>query len=501
MQKSGLIRRSWGLSSLVNALSERGIFSLLSNSKGNESFKGLASHSKCVEEGDLFLSQAGQYSYVKEAMARGAVAVITRCQLACSIPQLVVPVPNFSEEVLNKLIYRDPSQKLLVFGITGTKGKSTTAFFLRHLLQTQGILSGLMGTIHYDNGRDKREAFLTTPNLSLQNKCMREMVENGCRAAVLEVSSHALDQERVKELSFHLALFTNLSHDHLDYHSTMESYFMAKVKLFEQLSSFPCFDSSLLLSHSAVINGDDAYAKRMLTILPHIPLTYGIENTNVDLGVHFWRQEERGIRGILFYRGTLYPFSSLLIGKHNLYNALAATTLLLSLGIPLASILPFWKELPSVPGRLERFYHPKGVLIYVDFAHSPHALFSVLQSLSLKKRRRLITLFGCGGERDIQKRPIMGKIAAQFSDLLILTSDNSRSESTEEICKQIQEGIPAGFPLIFEEDRLCAIERAIGEAERGDCVLVAGRGHERVLTDQRGIHPFHDPSIIQTLCQ
>ena len=392
------------------------------------------SHSKSVRPGDLFIVRK-RYDFIDEAISAGASAIFTDLyDPFCKIPQVVGNV----EELLFPVVARlcdHPEKKLRLIGITGTNGKTTTAFLIHHLLPSCGML----GTIEYRIGDHIIPATLTTPDLVTIMGLLSDMVRAGCTSCVMEVSSHALLQGRVKGLPFSDAIFTNLSQDHLDYHKTMEEYFAAKCILFENLSE----------DATAYLNRDDPWSEKIETCAKKV----------------FYEK----------YRGEM-P----LAGEFNKYNVAAAVA---------CTGKSDFTNFSGVPGRMERIEND----IYVDFAHTPDALASVLASLKSTCKGKLTVVFGCGGDRDAEKRPLMGKIAKKYADRIIVTSDNPRTENPEKICREI------GCEKVIV-DRKEAIETAIFEASIDDIVLIAGRGHEPFQTIGTQKIPFDDRKIAKEAC-
>lgn len=455
--------------------------------RGNKEvvISGLSQDSRFVAPGDMFIAKKGHSDdgakYITSAIENGAIAVLaTHGDPFLKVTQLIHP--NI-QAILGKLassFYDHPSQKLFTVGITGTNGKTTTSYLIKHLLDHFDMATGLIGTVEYLTGNVHRDANITTPDVISNHKMLKEMVQAGCQGAVLEVSSHGLIQGRVDEIDFDVAIFTNLTHEHLDYHKTIESYAEAKQLLF----------SSLKKEKTAVVNIDSPWAKKMIEKSSSSIITYGLSQ-EADFYAHHLHITQEGTSFCVTYKGETVPFSWHVIGKYNVYNCLAAIATLCVKGISLSELVPFISTFRGAPGRLERVGNSK---VFVDFAHTPDALENVLKALQEFKKGRIITIFGCGGERDKKKRPLMAEIAERFSDITIVTTDNPRSEDPSEILKEIVQGFKKD-KFVLESDRREAIRKAIALAHKDDLILIAGKGHEtyqiyaskRIVFDDRKV--------------
>ena len=377
--------------------------------------------------------------------------------------------------------------------MTGTNGKTTTAYIAHSLLKQSWLRAGLIGTIAYDNGEEITPSTHTTPGPLELEHLLKEMFENGCRGVSMEVSSHALDQERVAGINFNVGIFTNLTQDHLDYHHTMENYFQAKAKLFEQMAQ----DTRARRKPVAVINIDDAYGRRLAEMFSGrmAVKTYG-SALGADFRMLVHHATAKGSEYELEYKGKSYLVRVPLIGKFNMYNSLAALAAVICAGIPVRDAIANLQNIPQVPGRLQLFTHPGGAQIFIDYAHTPDALENVCRTLKEICSRRLITVFGCGGDRDKGKRPLMGAVAARLSNACIVTSDNPRSEEPLSIISQITAGMPEGRYAIIP-DRARAIATAIEQARLGDVVLIAGKGHENYQELSTGRIDFSDAKEVR----
>lgn len=440
--------------------------------------------SRRVNKGTLFVCIPGEktdgHCFAVDAARRGAAALVTQRVLDLSLPQIVV---SDTRQALGRLARRfyPRAVELSLIGITGTNGKTITSFLLHSILQAAGFEPGLIGTIRYQ-GRKIVKANRTTPeSLDIFRFCDTFRAE-GMRSVVMEVSSHGLSQRRVEELRFRVGIFTNLSQDHLDYHGTMEAYRTAKLHLFDLLEP----------DGIAVGNADDA------ATLPSpgtgrevrsFGMTHAADYTGTVVS-----QDLRGINMRIRYAGREYAVQSHLCGRFNAYNILAAFAAAHAFGAESAAIVAGIGRLRAVPGRMEQVV-PQ---VFVDFAHTPRALENALETLRQFTAGRLIAVFGCGGDRDRTKRPLMGRIGCALADQVILTSDNPRSEAPLEIIREIAIGCTRGNPQIIE-DRRAAIAAALAGRRPQDVVLVAGKGHEETQTIGTTVAPFDDAAVIRDL--
>jgi UDP-N-acetylmuramoyl-L-alanyl-D-glutamate--2,6-diaminopimelate ligase len=450
------------------------------------SISSITANSKTVCPGALFVAKRGKtgdgHRFIAEALANGAAALLTDTyDPFLSIPQVIHPDVNRLESLLATRFYKNPAAELTLIGITGTSGKTTTAYLIQHLLKT----CGLIGTIVWMTGKKVLPATLSTPDLLTVMQLLHDMVASSCTHAVMEVSSHALDQGRLEGIPFNIGLLTNLSHDHLDYHVTLENYAAAKAKLFTALSP----------DGLAIVNADDLWTP---TIIQHCKaplLTYGLHAA--DLQATQIKLSSSGMEFSVAYKGEKVQFSTSLIGRFNIYNILAATAVSLSQNQTLSTIAASLRHFPGVPGRLERVPNRHNAQVFVDYAHKPEALRSVLTTLQELKTARLITVFGCGGQRDTAKRPQMGAIAEELSDLTIVTSDNPRTEDPVHIASQITQGFKSRSSYLVELDRRKAIAIALAMAKPGDIVLIAGKGHETYQIFADRTIAFDDRAVVR----
>ena len=453
----------------------------------------LAYDSRRVEKGSVFFAIAGEQTdghlFIEDAVRRGVVAIVSERVPPAGFGSKWVRVGKIRRALSEaaRRFYDDPDVKLRVIGITGTNGKTTTAYLLNSILEAAGTRTGLLGTVEYRLGTRVIPASNTTPESLDLTAYFYELAAEGAGAAIMEVSSHALAQERVWGMHFSAAVFTNLTRDHLDYHHDFEHYFAAKQRLFEGLGIPP--------PELAVINVDDPWGRRLLDIPNPRQLTYGLES-KADVGVKRYSQNLSGLSATLTTPQGQIEIESGLLGRANLKNILAATATAIGVGISTDQIQSGIRRLAAVSGRFEKVDEGQPFLVLVDYAHTDDALKNALEAARELTGKRLVVVFGCGGERDRTKRPLMGEVAGQLSDLAILTSDNPRSEDPILIMNDVLVGLQrTGRPYIAEVDREIAIQKALAEAREGDLVLLAGKGHEsyQVLKDKTV--PFNDPEV------
>ena len=451
--------------------------------------------SRRVTPGSLFVAIRGLATdgnaFVEAARKKGAPAVVSEAEAQPGGPWLRVKDAREALALLSAAVLGHPAERLQLVGVTGTNGKTTTTYLIDAILLAAGRPGGLLGTVHYRIGNRLVEAVRTTPESSDLQHLFREMADAGCHYAVLEVSSHSLVLKRVHGCAFRVAVFTNLTRDHLDFHGDMESYFAAKRVL---------FDTLLREDGYAVVNLDDPHGAELARTARGRVLTYAIDHEAdlraeaVELGLRGTRFRARTPAGTLDVRTPLF-------GRFNVQNVLAALGAGLALGVSPEEALRGIASLPGVPGRLERVDAGQDFAVVVDYAHTDDALKNLLETLRELGPRRLITVFGCGGDRDNTKRPLMGTVASRLSDLVIVTSDNPRSEPPEAILEQVRRGIPKNREAQTEVivDRREAIARALEVAGPDDVVAIAGKGHEtyQVLRDRTV--PFDDRQVARDL--
>lgn len=435
---------------------------------------GITYDSRTAIRGCLFVALRGEkadgHDFVGDAVQRGAHAVVYERPLReCPGSVTCISVRDSREALasISNNFFGKPSHSMSVIGITGTNGKTTTAFVIKSILESWGKKVGLIGTIQYTVGNKVYDAIHTTPEAPEFQRLLSEMSSAGCSHVVSEVSSHALAQRRVDATCFGAAVFTNLTSEHLDFHKTMENYFLAKKRLFTEL---------LAQDATAVINYDDIWGRRLLDSFSGNTITYGLE-AGSDLMATDINNTADGLRFTIVYRERRYEIRSPLMGLPNVYNILSAAGNALSLGVPSNIIIDGIHEAGIVRGRFEKVDAGQGFFAIVDYAHTEDALERLIYTARGITKGKIITVFGCGGDRDRTKRPRMGSIATRLSDFVLVTSDNPRSEDPERIIEEIEKGAVRRNYLI-EPDRKVAIRRAVMMAAEGDVVLIAGKGHE-----------------------
>jgi UDP-N-acetylmuramoyl-L-alanyl-D-glutamate--2,6-diaminopimelate ligase len=468
----------------------------------NQPVTAVTYDSREVKPGAVFVALRGVNAdgtrFAAQAIAGGAIAVVaeTAAPAGVAVPWIQVPAARAALAELAAAFHGNPSEELALVGITGTNGKTTTSYVLASIFEAAGIKCGRIGTIGYRVGARELDAPRTTPEAPELQQMLRGMLAEGCGACVMEVSSHALALRRADSLRFAAGVFTNLTRDHLDFHGDMEAYFAAKRRLFEILP-----DGAV-----GVINVDDRRGADMVAAARR-PVTYAIDAAaDVRPGPLTFTLEGLAFE-IRTPRGTLHV-SSPLVGRPNAYNILAAAATAMAIDLPFSAIETGISQLENVPGRFQVVSDAADdVRVIVDYAHTDDALKNLLETARPLANGRVVTVFGCGGDRDRTKRPLMGAVAARLSDLVIVTSDNPRSEDPERIIDEIRRGIvmPAdriapkgqqkGTPSLAIVDRREAIETAIKDARRGDLVLIAGKGHEKYQVIGDKTLPFDDVDV------
>ena len=453
--------------------------------------KGLTADSRKVKDGYLFVALKGSsengHRYLNDAVQKGAQALVVQDGETGLTGATVFRLPDTRDAFfdLAERFYDYPARHMDLIGITGTNGKTTTSYLLESILREAGKEVGVIGTINYRFKGNSFEASLTTPDPVDLMRLMREMRDAGVTHVIVEVSSHSLDQGRTQGLRWSRAIFTSFSRDHLDYHSSMEEYFRAKSLLFDSLE-----EAQNNGQVRAILNMDDPKG-RVLERMTKVPVvSYGLGN-RCRVRAADIESTLQGLRFRLVTSEGEAVVTSPLLGRINVYNMLAAAATALTYGVALKTIVKGMQSLSSVPGRLERVQNNRGLSIIVDYAHTPDALEKALQTLRELTEARLITVFGCGGDRDRGKRPEMGRLAGDYSDLAIITSDNPRGEDPEHIVSEVEPGVrEAGLHRVEPDspytnrsyrifiDRRMAICSAVDLAEKGDIVLIAGKGHE-----------------------
>ena len=460
--------------------------------------------SRKIQKGDLFVALKGTnadgHKFIEQAIENGAKTVVIENDavlpdsffMHAGVAKIVVADARRALAVMSANFYGHPARKLKLIGVTGTNGKTTTTYLIKQLLEHSPAFRGkvgLIGTIEYVAGDQRMPATHTTPESLELNQLFLRMVEKQCTHVVMEVSSHSLQQHRVYGLEFEAAVFTNLTQDHLDYHGTMESYFASKKILFDDLPA----------SSVAITNADDAWGLKITRDTHGSILTYGIAQrsdlhaTNISMSI-------ARTNFVIEHRNDKIEITSQLVGRFNIQNILAACSVGIALGIPAAAIQSGVASLTAVPGRFERIVSPAGWTAIIDYAHTPDALEKCLSTihdvLPADTFNKIITVFGAGGDRDKTKRPLMGKAVEAMSDIIIVTSDNPRTENPQAIIDEVRAGIQRQENVFTESDRRNAIAKAASMARKGDVVLVAGKGHEDYQVIGTTKHHFSDREVV-----
>jgi len=452
----------------------------------------IVSDSREVRPGDIFVALPGTKvdgaSFIPEALAKGAKYVLSSSkEMLSQYPKQVVyhSDPRRALGELAKRYYFPQGRKIKLLGVTGTNGKTTTCFLLKHLLQSAGYKTGVLGTVEISWPGYKQKARQTTPDCLDLHATLAKMEAQGVEVACLEVSSHALDQDRIAGLEFDVGIFTNLTQDHLDYHKDLPTYFQAKAKLFRQYTK------------RAVINGDCSYGREILQFFPGPKVSFGLNDDN-DFRILKYLLNLKGMQVELLFRSSKKFFELKLLGKFNLYNALAALGGASFLGLDLEVLKGLETFMPP-PGRMEKITNSKELHVIVDYAHTPDALANVTQTLKELTTGKLIVVFGCGGNRDRQKRPLMAKAVARYADVVVVTSDNPRFEEPMDIIGEIVTGFEPGFPYYVEPDRKQAIALGLSLVGREDILLIAGKGHEDYQEIKGKKIYFSDQDVVREL--
>jgi len=459
--------------------------------------------SRRVARGDVFAALRGTKhdaaAFIPQALEAGASVIVCGAEAAdrvrSSAARLVVHQGD-ERAALRQMAqarYHTETLPFPVLGVTGTNGKTTTAFLLEHLFASRGKKSGLLGTVEYRWPGFRCPAPLTTPDILELHRMLDAMRQAGVEAAVMEVSSHALVQQRVGGVNFAGAIFTNLTQDHLDYHPDMESYYTAKAGLFLELPD---------PGKACVVNADDPYGLRLLQACNN-GIGFGLTGTRAGrahLAGEILSSGRDGLHLRMDFEGARWELRSPLVGAFNALNLLGAQALWLGMGFPREE-LTCLEAFKGVPGRLERIENPSGLHIFVDYAHTPDALVNVLQALRAAGFARIVAVFGCGGDRDRTKRPLMGAAAAKYADVAVLTSDNPRGEDPEAIMRDVLPGLKEARQLVREADRREATRQALGLIGPNDALLVAGKGHEDYQIIGGTRHPYSDQQVIRELLE
>ena len=438
--------------------------------------RGISCDSRRIQKGDLFVAVKGETTdgarYIDQALDAGALAVASEEAPPEGFPVAYIQVRDARKFLaeFSHAFYCFPCDGMKLIAITGTKGKTTTAWLIDSIYTQSGLSSCLMGTIERRIGIERHASSYTTPEAPDIAGFLHQAVQEGCVHGVLEVSSHALMQQRVHGAKFTIGVFTNLSHDHLDFHQHMESYYQAKKMLFT-----PENGNGI---ESAIINTDDSYGRRLADEIKVPVVTFGFHPA-ADIKVKEWASRLNGTDLVIDTHAGEIAFHTRLIGRPNVYNIMAAAGAALGLGLTREQVRAGIEALSGVPGRMERVDEGQDYLVIVDYAHSPASLENLLETAGQLPHKKIITVFGCGGDRDRAKRPVMGEIAARLSDVVIATSDNPRSEDPDAILREIEPGLRQGSGNYrIEPDRRAAIHEAINMAGTDDIVIIAGKGHE-----------------------
>jgi len=488
-------RRRMQLEELVRRLTPPSV-----NGSLDKQVTSICYDSRRADSGSLFVAIRGErvdgHDFIAEAVDRGAVGVV--CQKEVASHRVASVVVDDSRAALARLaatFYGEPSRKLRMIGVTGTNGKTTTTFLIKHLLQRANQKTGLIGTVSYEIGERVLPAYRTTPESLELQELLAQCVDAGCAGVVMEVSSHALAQNRASEIDFDVAVFTNLTQDHLDFHHGMKDYFEAKARLFEGVRS------GRKKSRVGIVNVDDPYGQQLIARFGKelSIVTYGM-GARAEFRASNFKVEMSGTSYQLDTRDKSYLVRLPLIGRFNIYNSLAALASVHALGVDVRSSVLALSRAPQVPGRLEAVPAKRQFQVFVDYAHTDDALLNVLRTCRDLNPNRLILVFGCGGDRDRAKRALMGAAADQYADHSIITSDNPRTEDPEAIIRQIEAGFRHGrYEKIV--DRRAAISRAISMAGPRDIVLIAGKGHEKYQEFGHCTVPFDDVEVATRLVE
>ncbi len=477
----------------------KGVGSVMIRGERRLDIENISYNSKQIKHSGLFFAIEGKnyngYDFIDEAIERGAVSVAAEKDFVTykSITKVIVEDIRKACALIAANFYSHPSQRVETTGITGTNGKTTTLYLIAAIMQYSGRNCGMIGTINYRIGNRLIPAVNTTPSPIMLQMFLREMEMSGITNCIMEVSSHALDQNRVDAIEFNKAIFTNLTSEHLDYHKDMKEYFSAKSKLFGMLKE----------DAVAIINSDDNYGRLLIQEHKNRVLTYGINNKSdvraFDIGT--------SCKGASFKVETpkqVLDIETDLIGTYNIYNILAAISFAYSTGLKPSDIQEAIRSFKGVPGRLQRVEvcDNKGFSVFIDYAHTDDALLNVLSTLKKIAKGVIIVVFGCGGDRDRKKRPGMAKVAAEFADYVVITSDNPRSEDPEKIIDDVVQGLPKDFKNYKVcIDRKKAIEYAISIVKSNDMVLIAGKGHESYQIFKDTTIPFDDKKIVEEVLE
>ncbi len=444
--------------------------------------KGITNDSRKVKKDYLFVNTQNNPEYDFDAVKNGALAVVSKFDFGFS-NQIIVENTTDAFSKISANWFSNPSKDLILLGVTGTNGKTSVTYMLKSILEKAGHKVGVIGTIQNIIGDEIIPSINTTPNAYYLNELFALMKKKGCEYVIMEVSSHGLAANNVLNLNFRVAMFTNLTQDHLDFHGNMENYYLAKKKLFS-------------MCETAVINVDDDYGKRLLNEINCNTATYSLES-NSDYIAKGIKYSPKGVNYELLAEGLTHIKVNT-AGKFSVYNSLCAIACALQIGIPLDVITDALLQLKGIKGRAEVVPNTKDFTVVIDYAHTPDGLKNILRTFKECRKNRLIVLFGCGGDRDKTKRSIMGEIASHYADYVIVTSDNPRTEDKGEIIKDILKGVQngqTGYKVI--EDRQEAIKFALSFAQKDDIIVLAGKGHETYQIIGKQKFPFDEREIIR----
>jgi UDP-N-acetylmuramoyl-L-alanyl-D-glutamate--2,6-diaminopimelate ligase len=482
----------------VISMRQKKLKNMLSNGKNpiaeeyeNILVSGVQHDSRKIKTGDLFVAIKGFHSdghdYLSTAEKAGAAAaIVERKNEHITLPQFLCTDSREALAVTAANFYKPEIDALKLVGITGTNGKTTTSYLIKSILDNAQLTAGLIGTIAYFDGKTNHTAANTTPEANVISKILYELYQKKFKSCVLEVSSHALDLKRVDGFKFDAAVFTNLTHDHLDYHKTEEAYFLAKSHLFDLMKP----------QGAAIFNIDDKYGARLSGVFSGNSLTFSLEK-KADVYLKSKRMDINGSQLQMKTPAGELIIETNLIGKFNIQNILAAVTTATAINIPLKIIKDGIEKVKTIPGRMEAVQLSNNIKAFVDYAHTPDALQKTLEAMKEVAAQKIIVVFGAGGDRDKSKRPLMGKIGATLADLSIITSDNPRTENADKIIEDVQKGITGGQRHWVVPDRKKAIQKAVQLAQNGDIILIAGKGHE-TYQDIEGVkYPFDDKQILK----
>lgn len=467
-------------------------FHKMNHGKEDVEVTGIETDHRNIKQGDVFICISGftvdGHDFAPFAVENGAVAVISEKEIGLSVPTIIVPDTKRALAMIATAFYDYPTNNIPLIGVTGTNGKTTVTYLLESIFQAFEMKTGLIGTIQMKIGKDVYPVHNTTPDALFLQKMFRKMVDEQVETAIMEVSSHALDLKRVYGCEFDIAIFTNLTQDHLDYHTSMEDYLRAKSLLFSQLGN----DYSSKKKY-AILNKDDSHSELLEKSTAHHVITYGCVNaamvraTNIELKLHETKFTMHTPRGTVEIKSNL-------IGMFNVYNMLAASAAALAMNIPLEIIQKALTNMAGVNGRFEQVLAGQNYAVIVDYAHTPDSLENVLKTIKQFSTKKVIVVVGCGGDRDRKKRPLMAKAALNYADWAIFTSDNPRTEDPNIILNDMTQSLQQTHYEVIE-NRKEAIYQAISKAEKDDIILIAGKGHE-TYQEINGVRYDFDDRIV-----